>query len=932
MAFIAPLIGAALGLGAVGTAVLEVGLAFGAGAIARSLKPKTKKTRSQSERGQTLSLEIGTNLPRRAIIGRAPTGGQLVYWQCTGSNNETVQMVVKLADHECHGLAELWVDGKKRDWNPVTGVVDGFDGKLKIRFYHGTGTQTVDTAVRDASGGRWTDNERGIGVCYVVVEATEDETVFKAGLPQIVYVVDGAKLYDRRKDSTVGGVGPQRRNDPSTWTFSRNSAVAIDNVLWMIPQNGAYLMGLRAPPESVRQSDFEASANACDEAIALAAGGTEPRYQCGFAVDVGPGLYPEREALEMLIDSMAGDVITACGIYRIMAGVSRPIVATLTDADFVHDEPFMWSSKRPRTELTNAVAASFANPAEAYKMTPLPLRWSSVDQDQDGGNRWTRSLDLRGVQSHTQGQRIQEIRRREGRRQTRGHGRLRAQWFVLEPGDWVTINSDRAGWAGRTFEIGASSEQRKLTSDRAFIETDDEVDDWSSGMELPEDAVADLPSGGPTLTLVSGFTVSVDFVQGYGDEQIPILRFGWVPVTDRTVVQLEIEYRKSGDTVAMSKVVLDPAAGEAIVADGIQGGLIYQARIKPVTMPLRAVDWTAWAATAGTSPQQIVGVAAVANSVPPDTITPEMLDEMSRFLLSLSFAADEVFGSVNERLSEVQEMIVRLSDAASANLITAEEYGARIDEVRTILQTETNVLAQQIATISAQIDGDIATAVQTITTRVNQVEVLAGTKNRVFRQNTAPVALAAGDIWIHTGMGNQIRVATAPGTLSWVVSVDQRIPNLEAAQTATASSLSQLTTRVGNNEASVFDLAESIDGVRARKTLGINANGKVALVDIAGNEFGTSLTFVGDDVYFSHPSVNGGNPMPFLAIKTVGGVNKFVFKGQMITDSFVSGEASFATLSAIVANLGLVRAGALRSLDNKVIFDLDNRILQMDFD
>lgn len=683
MAFIAPFIGAALGLGAVGTAVLEVGLAFGAGAIARSLKPKTKKTRSQSERGQTLSLEIGTNLPRRAIIGRAPTGGQLVYWQCTGSNNETVQMVVKLADHECHGLAELWVDGKKRDWNPVTGVVDGFDGKLKIRFYHGTGTQTVDTAVRDASGGRWTDNERGIGVCYVVVEATEDETVFKSGLPQIVYVVDGAKLYDRRKDSTVGGVGPQRRNDPSTWTFSRNPAVATDNVLWMIPQNGAYLMGLRAPPETVRQSDFEAAANACDEPMALAAGGTEPRYQCGFAVDIGPGLYPEREALEMLIDSMAGDVITACGIYRIMAGVSRPIVATLSDADFVHDEPFMWSSKRPRTELTNAVAASFANPAEAYKMTPLPLRWSSVDQDHDGGNRWTRSLDLRGVQSHTQGQRIQEIRRREGRRQVRGHGRLRAEWFVLEPGDWVLLNSDRAGWSGRTFEIGASSEQRKLTSDRAFLEADEEVDDWSSGMELPEDAVADLPSAGPTLTLVSGFTVTADFMPGFGDEQIPILRFGWVPVTDRTVVQLEIEYRKSGDTVAMSKVVLDPAAGEAIVPDGIQGGLIYQARIKPVTMPLRAVDWTAWAATAGTSPQQIVGVAAVANSLPPGTLTTEMMSAQTRIEHEFITAKATVQGSVEERL---QMVFQELQALGQAQLVHRQVTDGTYADVRTEIQ------------------------------------------------------------------------------------------------------------------------------------------------------------------------------------------------------------------------------------------------------
>lgn len=726
MAFVVPLIGAALGLGSVGTAVLQLGFAGAAFAASKSLKSKNKSTR---ERGQNLSLRIDANAPKQAIFGRAPNAGSLVYWQCTGANNQTLHMVIALADHECQGLAELWVDGKAREWNALTGVVDGFNGKLKVRFYNGSSSQTVDTAVRDASGGRWTDNERGIGVCYAVVEATEDETVFKGGIPQIVFVVDGAKLYDRRKDSTVGGAGAQRRNDPSTWEFSANSAVIVDNVLWQVTQNGSYLMGLRAPADTVRMSDFEAAANICDEQVAKKSGGYENRYECGFVVDIGPGLFPEREALDLAIESMAGDVITTGGIYRIFAGAAQPIVATLSDADLVVTKPFMRSQFRPRTELTNAITAEFSNPDMEYRAYPLPIRSSSLDEAADGGARWVRALDLRGVTSRSQGQRVMEIRRREARRQLRSRATLIEKWFTLEAGDWIAFNSGRAGWEGRTFRIGDSSEAEDMTSERAFIEVDTEIDDWDTSMELDDDAVADLPSAGPTLTAVSGFQFFSGLASGIGGAQVPSAFAIWVPITDPTVTAIRIRYRKQGDTEPLGEVyVLDPSTGMHAWRDGIQGGLIYEAQALPVTMPLRGVDWTPWTPMANATEPHKVDVAVLAEDVPDGTITVEKLAEQARRTLELVTASENAHASVYGYYLEMKDEVQRLSETVAELQAANAQAGAFIRRQEIIRQTDTESFAQTLVQMQAAIDANAASIIEERIVRANAIEAEASAR------------------------------------------------------------------------------------------------------------------------------------------------------------------------------------------------------------
>ena len=715
MAFIGAAIGAAVGLGALGTAALEIGVAIGLGFLARKLTPEPEQGSGAAaqRRGRTLQLEIATDAARKVIFGRDATAGSLVYWQTTGTDNRLLQMVVAIADHECEGLVELWVDGKQRTWNSETGVVAGHDGKLKVRFYNGTAAQTVDTAVRDASGGRWTNNETGAHVCYAVIEAEADGNIFPGGIPQIVFVVDGAKLYDPRLDDTVGGDGDHRWDDQSTWEWSDNNAVAIYNVLRGFSAGGQPLLGLNAPADAVRLADFEAAANACDESVGLAAGGSEKRYRCGYVAEIVPGV--NGRTLEALSAGMSGDIICAGGIYRIMAGVARAPVASLTDDDLIIDEPWVSEPRRPRSELTNAVLGSFTDPERSYNFVPLPPRTSSSDEAADGGIRLAQTLELAAVKSRTQAQRVMEIARKKARRQIRARGTLRARWFVLEPGDWVTVTSERRGYEGVTFEIDSTKGEPDLRTAIALAEVDEGIDDWNGAEdELADNTASGLASGGPTLNSVSSFALAAITVDGTDGAQLPGLRATWTAITDPTVVAIRIQYRKQGDTLAIERRVEDPSAAQHSWVEGIQGGIVYEARAIPIAEPPRAMEWSAWAAAGGSTESLKVDVSVVTESVEDGSIDEAALDAQTLFELRLSTAIAAVQGSVSEAL---EEAYARAQDVGEALLQTqADSYDnrAQILVEQTTRANETSALAQQITSAITSINGNTASISEVI--------------------------------------------------------------------------------------------------------------------------------------------------------------------------------------------------------------------------
>lgn len=872
-AFLAPLLGVASSF--IGQAIVGVAVSVGLSYLARRQRPQPADT---APRGMSLSLQVDSNEPRQVAIGRCASAGSLKYHNTYGPNgNDYLQLVFILADHECDVLERVIVDGVSRtlgtyettSW--VSGQpVSGYDGRMWIAFHTGVWSQAADAdLVARAPSGRLDANDRGRGVCYARVTIKADPERFKTGRPEIVFVFRGAKLYDPRKDTTVGGDGSHRWGDPSTYEWSDNAAVGLYNYLRGIYVNGDFLAGAGATADSLPVADWMAQMGICDEMVARLSGVTERRYRASGIIEVAS---VPRTVIREFLGACAGDLIDSGGVFKIRVGATQASVTTITDADLLRDADVEVSPKRSRADLVNTVYGSFTDPGQGFEMTALAPRVSPADQSADGGLELAEHYALPYVQSQTQGQRVTEILRRRGRYQQHISMSLRSRFCTLEAGDWITFNSDRYGISAGAYEVMQCQLGRDMSAAVELAEVAPSIAAWDPGAdELNPGAPRDVEAGASTLVSVPDWDVqNVTVTSGVSGVSRPGIQATWTPIDDTTVTQINIEFRRQGDTVAMARTAIDPTAGEYTWVDGVQGGTVYEVRAIPVTMPRRATTWTGWAQTSSASSAQVVAVAAEALYIDPENIPPAELSEQSQFELSLVTAVDTVLGSVAQ-----QANAARLQAEIAANGL-----------LKNLIETRRN----KVAIVTEQ------------STRISQTEALA--------QQITSVIAGLGDT-----QAAVIDEATARSN----------------ADHALAASVQTVSTSLAGNTAQVQVIQASLDGVLTRFAVTLTANGEVTgFIRLDGDGEATTFDVLADTFRVSQRGTAGGDPVAVFAIADVNGVPQLALRGDLIADGTIVARAlSVLELSAIVANLGTIRAGRMLSDDGLFDINLDEKYISI---
>lgn len=977
MAFVAPLIVGAIGLtgtaALIGTAVIDAGLAVGAAYLARRLQPKASSSTSTAALSTSLSLRATSNESRELALGRCASAGSLKFWGTYGPNGaDYLQLVMVLADHECDddGLEKLYVDGVEHtlgtrisNGNVSGRPVSGFESNMWVEYHNGAWDQDADGDL--VAHGGWTEDDRGRGVCYVRVTLLYSASVFPNGIPEFLFIFRGAKLYDWRRDSSSGGSGAQRWGQPATYAWSANPTVCLYNFHRGIFVGGSRLAGMGTPDLALPLAAWTAGANACDEDVDLKAGGTEPRYRLGGVLSI-----TDRDngaVVKEILATMAADLIDSGGVFRPQVGVAQATVLDVTDEDLVADEGVEIVPKLSRAQLINAVYGSFTDPAQMFASQPLPPRISPDDQETDGDYALDTSYALDWVQSGTQGQRILEILRRKGRLQLRLTAKFRSRMAVLESGDWIGWSSPRYGWTGAVFEVMSGSMGRDLTVSLelrvisagafAWSEIDDELD--------PADP-APVDAGGSSFTTVQGIDLDTVLFETDGGAQRPGLRITWTPVTDQTVTQLRLQYRKAGETEALEKVILDPSAGQYGWAEGIQGDTIYEARLLPVTVPARTVAWSGWAAS-GSTVTQIVEVAQLASAVPPDTITAEMLDAQTRFELSLVTATDDVLGSVAQVDSQAREHRERTAESAIESILETQKNRAlwrteQIDRIagdRTLGRTVDAIFDDTGDLLDAQRDAAQTSAEAVIRGLLLGNENKAAIKLEQLVRQSADESLAAqievvvaqfteGNETLLAAITNeQIARANADSAIATQVSTveaalasetaaisaaisEEQVARADA-DSALAAQITTVSTTVGDNNAAISELLSSVDGIKAQWAVVIDINGTVrGAVKLDATDETSDFTVTADTFKVAFPGESGGDAVPVFSIAMVGGEPKLALRADMLVDgAIVARMIDVAALSAITADIGEVTAGKLRSSDSKFVIDLDAKTLQI---
>lgn len=241
----------------------------------------------------------------------------------------------------------------------------------RIRFWNGAPGQNVGAAIAAEYPGKITASDRFEGMAVAVVDIDFDPDIYVQGRPTVTAVLRGARVLDPRTGTTAWSENP-----------------AIHSYHYARHPNG-----WAVPAGEIRTADISAAANVCDvstEFTLRPVGGsptvvTLPRYRSGCVIPLGSD---PREAMDEIIEAMAGKWGWAGGEWRLRAGTMASAVDTVTPAwlalrmggDGQPEAEALVSITNgiPRDQRINRVSGRCVNPSERWQVLPFPAVQDSV--------------------------------------------------------------------------------------------------------------------------------------------------------------------------------------------------------------------------------------------------------------------------------------------------------------------------------------------------------------------------------------------------------------------------------------------------------------------------------------------------------------------------------------------------------------------------
>jgi len=540
-----------------GLTAAVVGTALGS-ALGLNKPPKANKfTAAAQDRQQMIRSAVAT---RQVVYGLAMMSGPIVFAASTGAENQYLHVVVPLA----HGESEEIVSVQFGD--DTVGTLDGsgnvtsgrFSGKMRIKKHLGASSQTADSDLVSEVAD-WTTDHRLQGITYLYVRLQYDTSVYPYGLENIKAKVKGRKVYDPRSLTTA-------------WTD--NWALCLAD----------YLMadyGLRATSAEVDMTGhLITQANLCDESVSIPGGGTQARYTCNGAVDLGNTIAAN---LRGLLTGAVGNLVYTQGQYRLYAAAYDTPTVTLDEDDLRGD---MSLQARPsRQSLFNGVRGTFVSPDNFWQPSDFPQVTNATYESQDGGEQLLKDIELPYTIDGFAAQRMAKIILERGRQGITATLPCKLTAFRLAAWDNFSLTIDHLGWSAKTFRVTRWVMQPTGGVDLEIQEEASASYSWSSSDATVVDAAPDttLPSllnlAAPTsLAAASGATHQLVQADGLTLCRIYV---SWTAAADARVVSYELQHKLTTDSVYQSAVV--PAAVVTAYLAPVKSGSSYHVRVRSLT-------------------------------------------------------------------------------------------------------------------------------------------------------------------------------------------------------------------------------------------------------------------------------------------------------------------------------------------------------------
>ena len=532
------------------------------------------------------------------IYGTRKVGGNVVFLQTSGTDNEFLYMAIVLSEGEIHDISSIHVndnavtfDGDLAD-NVQRGVGSSdsdFRGNLDdgtteslitVEPHFGSDTQTASSLLSELD--NWDSTHTLSGLAYIALKFKWNPEKF-GSLPTVQAIVNGRKVYNPNLDGTVtGGSGSHRKDTSTTWEFSSNPILHLLDYL----RNDRFGMGIPDNYFDSNFADWQTASDVCDTTILFSFGQSHPLMASHTVVDTSV------KAIDNVKNFVRGSrsyLNFAGGIYNILVETTGSASITLTEDNIIGGITIQSKNKNSRY---NRVIVSFINPFKNYQSDTAQFPpvdetgLDSADQHEtmktaDGGLLLEGRFDFSMLASSFQAQEMAEVILRRSRSSLDISLKADATALDLSIGDIVNVTHATPSFSAKPFRVQGMTINADHSVSLQCSEHQDSF--YAVGTQVAEPEIPDTTLPNP-FSVQAPVVSATDELRSRNEEAIAVLLVN-VTATDRFITDFEVQAKKSTDSVFINLGRGSSAQFELV---NVEDNVVYDIRARSVSSVSRS--------------------------------------------------------------------------------------------------------------------------------------------------------------------------------------------------------------------------------------------------------------------------------------------------------------------------------------------------------
>jgi hypothetical protein len=502
------------------------------------------------------------------IYGTRKVGGNIVFMETSGTDNEFLYMIMVLGEGEIDDITSIFVNDNIVTWSgdladntertvgssdsnfykaDPTDTDSSAESLITVRPHYGTDAQTYDTLVGGLTS--WTSNHRLRGLSYLALKFKWNSDAF-GGVPQVHALVKGKKVYNPNLDGSItGGSGSHRQNTSSTWAYSDNPVYQLLDYL----RNTTYGMGIADGYFNSSFADWQTAGDVCDVNITPYSGADQIDLMDSHAV-----IDTSKKAIENVktfLTGCRGLLNYTSGDYKVLVETTGSAAITLTEDNIIGGISISSKNKNSRY---NRVLVAFINPNKNYQSDEVqfpPIDDSaeaSADRHAtmkglDGGILLEGRFDFPTITSPYQAREMAEIILRRSRSSLDVSLKADGTALDLAIGDIVNITHATPAFSAKPFRVQAMTIASDMTASLTLSEHQDAY--YSFGTQTVAATIPDTTLPNPfSVTAPASVTLTDELISYSEGTALTRLNIVVGVSTDKFVQYYQVEAKLSTES------------------------------------------------------------------------------------------------------------------------------------------------------------------------------------------------------------------------------------------------------------------------------------------------------------------------------------------------------------------------------------------------